>query len=428
MGWNAELAEGFGGDGADRDAESLGWEMQAAGLEEGREVARGRRAGEGDGVEGGGVVRERSLQQVDGSGGQNGAVGGGDGERHASGEKSLGEKISRLFSTNEKDLGCSLLKQCGAEVRQKGVGEGLGPCGGRDQDRTVQGMDVLVGEGCGGGGSDDGNLPRSGDDAEGARSLREDRNRIGASEDEPGEARQSCEGGVEILKGGGRQEIEGGDEQGDRAVALQLGGQGGRLRSGARDEDTTASKSLGHALPECNGSRGYFWLRGRDLPSNREGCRICGSRGGEMQGTIRGRVVLVAMLGSVAWGQSNGVEGKWRTPAGSIVNVYACGDAVCLKLVQIERDSPGTEDRNNPDPKLQSRPLCGLEMGSGFKKDADGKKAEGGTLYDPKSGKTYSGSLAAEGDTLHLRGYIGVKLFGRTEEWSRVSGPVASCH
>ena len=139
-------------------------------------------------------------------------------------------------------------------------------------------------------------------------------------------------------------------------------------------------------------------------------------------------VVSVMLTGSVAAESGRGLQGKWRTPTGSVVQVYSCANAVCLKLVQIEKTVPGSEDQNNPDPKLRSRSLCGLEMGSGFKPEEGGMRAEGGSLYDPKNGKTYSGSLAVEGDTLHLRGYIGLKMFGRTEDWSRVSGPVESCH
>ena len=110
------------------------------------------------------------------------------------------------------------------------------------------------------------------------------------------------------------------------------------------------------------------------------------------------------------------------------MKVYSCGDVVCLKILQVEKDAPGTEDRNNPDPKLQGRSLCGLEIGSGFHPEDGETKAEDGSLYDPKSGKTYSGSMTLDGqDKLKLHGYIGVKVFGRSETWTRVSGKVSGC-
>ena len=135
----------------------------------------------------------------------------------------------------------------------------------------------------------------------------------------------------------------------------------------------------------------------------------------------------MALLTTAAMGQVAGIRGNWRTPSGSIVGAYSCGDVVCMKIMQLEQGAGGTEDRNNPDASLRSRSLCGLQMGSGFKMNTDGSKAEGGTLYDPKNGKTYSGALASEGDILKLRGFIGVKMFGRSEEWTRVREPVDVC-
>jgi uncharacterized protein (DUF2147 family) len=67
-----------------------------------------------------------------------------------------------------------------------------------------------------------------------------------------------------------------------------------------------------------------------------------------------------------------------------------------------------------------------LQIGRGFHL-ADSSHADGGQLYDPKSGKTYSGSMASDGDSLKLRGYVGIKLFGRTEVWTRTHGNVPAC-
>jgi uncharacterized protein (DUF2147 family) len=58
-------------------------------------------------------------------------------------------------------------------------------------------------------------------------------------------------------------------------------------------------------------------------------------------------------------------------------------------------------------------------------RDAD--HATGGTLYDPKTGKTCHGSLTAAGQKLHLRGYFGIPLFGVSQTWSRHPDAVPSC-
>jgi len=92
-----------------------------------------------------------------------------------------------------------------------------------------------------------------------------------------------------------------------------------------------------------------------------------------------------------------------------------------MKLVFISPTARGTNDFNNPSEALRNRPLCGLEIGSNFKPQ-DNKRATDGTLYDPKTGKTYRGVMTLDGADLKLRGYISTPLFGRTEVWHRAAG------
>jgi uncharacterized protein (DUF2147 family) len=75
-------------------------------------------------------------------------------------------------------------------------------------------------------------------------------------------------------------------------------------------------------------------------------------------------------------------------------------------------------DELNEDPKLRSRPRLGLQLLNGFVKDGD-DKYDDGTIYDPLNGKTYSCKITYKGNTLDIRGYIGISLFGRTTVWSR---------
>jgi uncharacterized protein (DUF2147 family) len=78
-------------------------------------------------------------------------------------------------------------------------------------------------------------------------------------------------------------------------------------------------------------------------------------------------------------------------------------------------------DANNPDEDLQDRPIVGLAMMHGFSYDTDDKNWSGGTIYDPESGKTYKCQMSlGDGDTLDVRGYIGIPQLGRTEVWRRV--------
>ena len=76
-------------------------------------------------------------------------------------------------------------------------------------------------------------------------------------------------------------------------------------------------------------------------------------------------------------------------------------------------------DRENPDPAQRARPVIGLRILEGLTLRESGRW-EGGTVYDPEIGTTYSCKLrVTEKGTLDLRGFWGLSLFGRTEVWTR---------
>ena len=121
------------------------------------------------------------------------------------------------------------------------------------------------------------------------------------------------------------------------------------------------------------------------------------------------------------------VVGKWKVNDGSaIVEVYKEGDVYNGKIVWLknptEADGTPAVDDMNPDPKLKTRQLIGLNMLSDLKKDQDDNDEYiGGTIYDPKNGKTYYCSMEVDGDTLEVRGSLDKRgLLGRTMEWYRV--------
>jgi len=136
-------------------------------------------------------------------------------------------------------------------------------------------------------------------------------------------------------------------------------------------------------------------------------------------------VGLLLLLCAGAANAATGFMSDWKTPTGSIVRVYTCGSDVCLKVVKLDASAPVTTDKQNPDAALRVRSLCGLTIGTGFRA-VDAAHLGGGLLYDPKSGHTYHGTIAVEGDALKLHGYIGISLFGRTETWQRVAA-VEAC-
>ena len=74
---------------------------------------------------------------------------------------------------------------------------------------------------------------------------------------------------------------------------------------------------------------------------------------------------------------------------------------------------------------LKNQPVTGMEILRGMK--PDGSSWSGGTILDPKSGRTYRCDMKVidGGQKLKVRGYIGFSLFGRTQVWLRESAHVA---
>ena len=118
------------------------------------------------------------------------------------------------------------------------------------------------------------------------------------------------------------------------------------------------------------------------------------------------------------------VVGKWKLSDGTaIVEVYQDGDVYNGKIVWLknptEPNGGPAVDNNNPDAKLRSRQLIGLNMLSNLK--AKDGEYSGGVIYDPGNGKTYYCSMEVDGDVLKVRGSLDKRgLLGRTMDWFRV--------
>lgn len=111
------------------------------------------------------------------------------------------------------------------------------------------------------------------------------------------------------------------------------------------------------------------------------------------------------------------ILGFWNDREHSaVIEIYKCGKNYCGKIASAAK-GPKT-DINNPDPGLRGRPIIGMELMKGF--SFDGRQWKGGKLYDPTTGNTYSGKIRlGSPDTLKLRGYAIISLFGKTATWKR---------
>ncbi|GGB15566.1 DUF2147 domain-containing protein [Puia dinghuensis] len=144
----------------------------------------------------------------------------------------------------------------------------------------------------------------------------------------------------------------------------------------------------------------------------------------------QGWMGLLLVVGVVATGpvKPDDVTGVWMTHGDrpAKIQIYRSGDQYFGKIVYLqfpnEDNGKPRVDKNNPDERLRSRPLLGLGLLSGFKFDED--EWNGGKIYDPQSGKTYSCTMSLKDmNTLKVRGYVGISLLGRTEVWTRTVGP-----
>lgn len=147
-----------------------------------------------------------------------------------------------------------------------------------------------------------------------------------------------------------------------------------------------------------------------------------------MQNLIKSgyQVLLLLMVCSVAVSAQNAdaVLGVWKNGEGTgMVQIYKKADKYYGKIVwlKVVNDPDGTprKDLNNPEEKLRTRPLKGLENLRDFVFKGDNKWEEG-RIYDPKTGNDYACEMKlVDENTLEVRGFIGVSLFGRTDVWKR---------
>lgn len=111
------------------------------------------------------------------------------------------------------------------------------------------------------------------------------------------------------------------------------------------------------------------------------------------------------------------ITGHWLTAdKNSVVEIAECGPRLCGKVAKVIKPTPGrpTVDANNPNPALRKRPIIGLPILTDV---SDTGSVWGGTIYDPRSGKSYRSKVAKNADgTLNVQGCIA--FFCQTQVWT----------
>jgi uncharacterized protein (DUF2147 family) len=138
-------------------------------------------------------------------------------------------------------------------------------------------------------------------------------------------------------------------------------------------------------------------------------------------------ILIVFFQSKTIYGQNNGdvILGIWynqeQTSKIQIVkmnNMYY-GKIIWLKIPNDEKTGKPKTDHLNPNKEKQNIPLLNLTILRRF--SWKGKtEYEGGLIYDPKNGKEYSCKInMTDKNTLHVRGYVGISLLGRTAIWKK---------
>ena len=141
---------------------------------------------------------------------------------------------------------------------------------------------------------------------------------------------------------------------------------------------------------------------------------------GLIRTTVAGATVSLVPLVASADELADDIIGLWDTRDGAHVEIYEREGKYYGKFVLFYDEPPaGGIDTENPDPELRGRSLLGTDFILRF--EFDGKKWKNGRIYNPENGKEYKADVELKNGVLKVRGWVGIRLLGRTVEWVRIS-------
>ena len=102
----------------------------------------------------------------------------------------------------------------------------------------------------------------------------------------------------------------------------------------------------------------------------------------------------------------------------SVIEVYEKDSKAFAKIISISDSNRSAATCVECSGKRKNAAILGMNILTGLTKD--GNEWSGGKILDPKNGKEYKCYLQLlDNNTLKLRGYIGISMFGRTAIWKR---------
>jgi uncharacterized protein (DUF2147 family) len=142
-----------------------------------------------------------------------------------------------------------------------------------------------------------------------------------------------------------------------------------------------------------------------------------------------GRAALAASVVALAAAPSTAPphipQGVWLMDGRVAVQIHDCAQLMCGRIIwlRVPRDAGGVLDRdkNNPDPALRDRKLCGLTILRGLR-PTGGNRWKDGQFYNPDDGKTYRVTAQIKSpDQMVARIYLGLPILGQTKTLDRVT-------
>ena len=136
--------------------------------------------------------------------------------------------------------------------------------------------------------------------------------------------------------------------------------------------------------------------------------------------------LVFAAAGSVrADATPDSVSGRWQTvddktgKPGAIVRTYVQNGKLYGIIEKILKEGKPQDVKCTAcSGYFKDKPVVGMVFMWDLAHDGD--DWSGGSILDPDSGDVYKCKVTPHGDTLDVRGYMGISLLGRTQTWSRV--------
>ena len=141
----------------------------------------------------------------------------------------------------------------------------------------------------------------------------------------------------------------------------------------------------------------------------------------------RMRTVIVALcltlIAAGAAAAADPIQGDWVNPKGAVrIHIGPCPakpQEMCGVIAAIRDPAAArAKDVNNVDPALKGRPMLGMPVLYGFKRDKPGRWI-GGRVYAAKKGTTFDGILTLRPDgTLKLEACV-LPMVCSVQTWTR---------